>query len=119
MTIPGVAQRAAECIIAEIGVDMSRFPTAGHLAKWAGVAPGSNITGGKRRSGQTTKGDKWLGEMLNQCAWSAARQRDCYLSAQFWRLARRIGKKKAAVAVSHSVLRLRSPRRVHCESNQS
>jgi transposase len=103
-TIPGVAQRAAETIIAEIGVDMSRFPTAGHLASWAGLAPGNNITGGKRHSGRTTKGDRWLGEMLNQCAWSAARKRDCYLSAQFWRLTRRIGKKKAAVAVGHSIL---------------
>ena len=103
-TIPGVAQRAGEGIIAEIGVDMSRFPTAGHLASWAGMAPGNNITGGKRRSGKTTKGDKWLGEILNQCAWAASRKRDSYLSAQFWRLSRRIGKKKAAVAVGHSIL---------------
>ena len=103
-TIPGVAKRAAEAIIAEIGVDMSRFPTAGHLASWAGVAPGNNITGGKRRSGRTTKGDVWLGDILNQCAWAAARTRDTYLSAQFWRLARRVGKKKAATAVAHSIL---------------
>jgi len=103
-TIPGVAKRAAESIIAEIGVDMSRFPTAGHLASWAGLAPGNNITGGKRGSGKTTKGDVWLGEILNQCAWAAARTRDTYLSAQFWRLARRIGKKKAATAVAHSIL---------------
>jgi transposase len=103
-TIVGVGKRAAESIIAEIGVDMSRFPTAGHLASWAGLCPGNNITGGKRRSGTTTYGDKWLGEILNQCAWVAARSRDNYLSAQFWRLARRIGKKKAAVAVSHSIL---------------
>jgi transposase len=103
-TIPGVAKRAAEAIIAEIGTDMARFPTAGHLASWAGVAPGNNITGGKRGSGRTTKGDVWLGEILNQCAWAAARTRDTYLSAQFWRLARRIGKKKAAVAVGHSIL---------------
>ena len=103
-TIPGVAKRAAEAILAEIGVDMARFPTAGHLASWAGMAPGNNITGGKRGSGRTTKGDVWLGEVLNQCAWSAARTRDTYLSAQFWRLARRIGKKKAAVAVGHSIL---------------
>ncbi len=82
-TIPGVGQRAAECILAEIGLDMSRFPTAGHLAKWAGVAPGNNITGGKRRSGKTTKGDVWLIDILVQCAWSAARSRDTYLSAQF------------------------------------
>ncbi len=103
-TIPGVAKRAAEVIIAEIGVDMSVFPTPGHLASWAGVCPGNNITGGKRHSGKPTKGDRWLGEILNQCAWSAARTRDTYLSAQFWRLARRIGKKKAAVAVGHSIL---------------
>jgi len=103
-TIPGIAERGAESIIAEIGVDMSRFPTAGHLASWAGLAPGNNITGGKRHSGKTTKGDRWLGEILNQCAWAASRKRDSYLSAQFWRLARRIGKKKAAVAVAHSIL---------------
>jgi transposase len=103
-SIPGVGERAAEAIIAEIGVDMTRFPSAGHLASWAGVCPGANITGGKRRSGTTRPGDRWLGEILNQCAWAAARKRDSYLSAQYWRLARRIGKKKAAVAVSHTIL---------------
>ena len=103
-TIPGVAKRAAESILAEIGVDMGRFPTAGHLASWAGVAPGNNITGGKRGSGRTTPGNVWLGEILNQCAWAAARTRDTYLSARFWRLARRIGKKKAAMAIAHSIL---------------
>jgi transposase len=91
-TITGVGKRAAETILAEIGVDMSRFP------------PGNNITGGKRGSGKTTKGDVWLIDILTQCAWAAARTRDTYLSAQFWRLARRIGKKKAAVAVGHSIL---------------
>jgi transposase len=103
-TIPGVARRAAECIIAEIGADMSVFPTPAHLASWAGVCPGNNVTGGKRRSGKTTRGDRWLAEILNQSAWSAARTKNTYLAAQFWRLARRIGKKKAAVAVSHSIL---------------
>jgi len=103
-TITGVGKRAAECIIAEIGVDMTRFPTAGHLASWAGVAPGANITGGKRRSGTTTKGDKWLLETLVECAWAAAHSRNTYLGAQFWRLAPRIGKKKAAIAVAHSIL---------------
>ena len=103
-TIPGVGKRAAEVIIAEIGTDMSRFPTAGHLASWAGMCPGNNITGGKNRSGRTTKGNMWLRDVLVQCAWSAARTRDTYVAAQFWRLARRIGKKKAAMAVGHSIL---------------
>ena len=83
---------------------MTRFPTAAHLASWAGVAPGNTITGGKRGSGRTNKRDVWLIEILTQCAWSAARTRDTYLSAQFWRLARRIGKKEAAIAVAHSIV---------------
>lgn len=103
-TITGVGKRAAETIIAEIGVDMDVFPTAGHLASWAGMCPGNNITGGKRRSTKTERGNVWLRDILTECAWAASRARNTYLAAQYWRLARRIGKKKAAVAVGHSIL---------------
>jgi len=106
-TIIGVGKRAAECIIAEIGVDMGVFPTAGHLASWAGLCPGNNVSGGKRHSGRPTKGTKgnrWLREILVECAWAPSHTRDTYLAAQFWRLARRLGKKRAAVAVGHSIL---------------
>jgi transposase len=103
-TIPGVGRRAAECILAEIGTDMSVFPTADHLASWAGLCPGNDVTGGKRRSGKTRKGDVWLADILTECAWAAARTRDTYLSARFWRLARRIGRKRAAIAVARSIL---------------
>ncbi|HET9564678.1 MAG TPA: IS110 family transposase, partial [Mycobacterium sp.] len=103
-TIPGIGKRAAECIIAEIGIDMGRFPTAAHLASWAGVCPGNNITGGKRRSSPTNHGHRWLGEILNQSATAASHARDTYLAAQFWRLSRRIGRNKATTAVGHSIL---------------
>jgi transposase len=103
-TIPGVARQTAEIIVAEIGTDMSRFPTADHLAAWAGVAPGNNERGGKRRSGRKRKGNKHLGAALNQAAHGASHTQGTYLSAQYHRLARRIGKKKAIVAVQHSIL---------------
>ncbi len=103
-TIPGVARRTAEVILAEVGPDMGRFPTSAHLASWAGLCPGNNEWAGKHYSGRTRKGDRWLHDALTQAAWAAARSKDTYLRAQFWRLVPRIGKKKAAVAVGHSIL---------------
>ncbi len=103
-TIPGVARETAENIVAEIGTDMSRFPTANNLASWAGVAPGNNESAGKKRSGRTRQGNKPLGVALNQAAHAAAHTRDTYLSAQYHRLAGRRGKKRALVAVAHSIL---------------
>jgi len=103
-TIPGVSRQAAEVIISEIGTDMSRFETADHLAAWAGVAPGNNESAGKRYSGKTRKGNKPLGIILNQVAHAAVHAKNTYLSAQYHRLAGRIGKKKAIVAVEHSIL---------------
>lgn len=105
-TVPGIGKRTAEVIIAEIGVDMSRFPTAGHLASWAGMCPGNHESAGKRRSGKARKGDAVLRSALCESAWAAARTRT-YLGAQYRQLARRFGKKgeaKAAFAVGHSIL---------------
>jgi len=103
-TIPGVQQRAAEDVLAEIGTDMSRFPTAGHLASWAGMCPGNHESAGKRKSGRTTHGNRWLRRILTQCAWAAASTKNTYLSALFGRLVRRRGKNRAIVAVGHSIL---------------
>lgn len=103
-TIPGVGERTAETIIAEIGVDMDRFPTSGHLASWAGMCPGNNESAGRHYSGRTRPGNKWLRAALTQAAWAASRTGDTYLRAQFWRIAGRRGKQKAAVAVGHSIL---------------
>jgi transposase len=104
VTIPGVERRTAETLIAEIGVDMSRFPTSGHLASWAGMCPGNDESAGKRRSGKTRKGSKWLRSALTEAAHAAARSKATYLSAQYARLRGRRGSKKAAVAVGHSIL---------------
>jgi transposase len=103
-TIPGVARQTAEIIVAEIGTDMSRFPTADHLAAWAGVAPGNYESAGKRASGKTRQGNKALGAALNQAAHAAARTKHTYLSAQYRRLAGRRGHKRAIVAVAHSLV---------------
>ena len=103
-TIPGVSATAAAAIVAAIGVDMTRFPSHRHLASWAGVCPGNRQSGGKRLSGTPTKGNVWLRAVLGEVAWAASRTRDTYLRAQFERLARRRGRKKAVVAVGHTIL---------------
>jgi transposase len=103
-TIPGVARKVAEIIISEIGTNMDCFPTADHLASWAGVAPGNNESAGKHLSGKTTKGNRALVSALTQAAHAASRTKNTYLSAQFHRLAARRGKKRAIMAVAHSIL---------------
>ena len=103
-TIPGVSHRIAEVILAELGTDMSRFPTAAHAASWAGLAPGKNESAGKNRSGKTTQGNKYLKSALTQAAHAAGRSKDNYLNVQYRRLESRRGKKRAAVAVAHSIL---------------
>lgn len=103
--IPGISRRIAEVIIAETGGDMSRFPTAGHLASWAGVCPGNHESGGRRKSGKTTNGNRWLRNALGTAAMAAARSRNTYLGVQYARLVRRLGsKQKAIVALEHSIL---------------
>lgn len=103
-TIPGVDRRIAEKILAETGLDMSQFPTANHLASWAGLAPGNHQSGGKRYSGRTTKGNKALSSTMVQAAWGASRTKDTFLKSRYHRLAGRRGKKRAIVAVAHSML---------------
>lgn len=103
-TIPGIADRTAEVLLAEIGPDLTPFPSADHLASWAGVCPGNNESAGKRRSGRTRRGNQWLRSALIQVAWAASRTKETYLSAYFRRLKGRRGAKRAAVAVSHTIL---------------
>ena len=103
-SITGVGQRTAEAVVAEVGVDMTRFPTADHLTSWAGLAPGNNESAGKRRSGKTRKGSPWLRAVLIEAAHAAGRTKDTYLGAQYRRLLARKGKKRAAVAVARSIL---------------
>jgi transposase len=102
--IPGVAPRTAEVILAEIGTDMSRFPSADHLASWAGLCPGNNKSAGKRYSGKTRKGSPWLRRILTESAWSSARKNNSYLQSRYRRLKGRRGAKKAALANAHKIL---------------
>jgi len=104
--IPGVGRRAGQQLLAEIGADFGRFPSAAHLASWAKVCPGNHESAGKRKSGSTGKGNRWLRATLVEIAWGAARSKGTYLSALFRRLAARRGVKRALLAVAHAVLRI-------------
>jgi transposase len=101
--IPGVNRRIAEIIVAEAGTDMSQFPTAGHFASWIGLCPGNNESAGKHRSGKTRKGNKWLRAGFTEAGQAAGHTKDSYLGSQYHRLAGRRGKRRAALAVGHSI----------------
>jgi transposase len=103
-TIPGIDVRAAENIVAEIGTNMEQFPSSSHLASWAGMCSGNRESAGKRQSGKTTKGNRWLRVILVQVAWAASHTKKTYLAAQYHRLAGRRGKKRALIAVGHTIL---------------
>jgi transposase len=105
-SIPGIGRWSAEVILAEMGSDMARFPTAGHLASWAGMCPGHHESAGKRRSGKTRKGSPWLRVTLTEAAYAAGRTRDTFLSERYRRLIGRIGKKTTAIAVGRTILEL-------------
>lgn len=103
-TIPGVNRRTAELLLAEIGTDMSRFPSAAHLVSWAKICPGNNESAGKRFSGATGQGNRWLRTALVQAAWAAIRTKNSYLAAFYHRLAGRRGPRRAIFAVAHRIL---------------
>jgi len=103
-TIPGMGRETAEEVVAEIGADMSRFPTSAHLASWARLSPGNNESAGKRKSGRTGHGNRWLRPALVQAAWAAVRTKNTYLASLYHRIAPRRGRKRAIIAVAHAIL---------------
>lgn len=104
--IPGVSKRIAQVIIAEIGVDMNQFPSAEHLASWASVCPGNRESAGKRQGGRTRQGNVWLKSILIEAGWSASRTKGTFLAARYRNIARRRGRKRASLAVGHSILKI-------------
>jgi transposase len=103
-TIPGIDRRTAEVVVAEIGADMTVFPTAGHLASWSGLCPGNYQSAGKRHSGRIRRGDRWLKQALVQAAWAASRRKRGYFAAAYRRWRSRLGSKRALIAVAHALL---------------
>lgn len=103
-TIDGIDQRGAQNLLAELGPDMAQYPNADHLSSWAGMSPGNDESAGKRRSGKTTKGNKWIRRTLTQAAWAATKRKGGYLAAQYRQLSSRRGKNRAIVAVGHTIL---------------
>ena len=102
--IPGINRRAAQAILAEIGHDMSRFASASHLASWAGLCPGNHESAGKRRTGRIRYGNRWLKQMLVQCAWAASRTKRSYFHGMYHRIKARRGHKRALIAIAHAML---------------
>jgi transposase len=104
MSMPGIKQRVAWTLVAEIGPDVQAFPSAAHLASWVGVCPGNHESAGKRQSGKSRKGNRWARHALCEAAWAATKTKNTYLAAQFRRLAAARGMKRAVIAVAHTIL---------------